>query len=187
MERRAREHLRDIVVTAVAITAVLVHARHAFALVAVAVVTVALVAAAADVRERRIPNTVVLTGAAATAVLVPIAGAIDGRLRAAVVGAAIGAFCFAGPLLVVHLASPGGVGFGDVKLGVVLGAGLGAGHVVLAPLALVAACAAAIARRVALGRLRGAEPFGPPLAAGACVVLVAGQPLVAALGFHWLG
>ena len=186
MGRRTREHLRDVVVAAVAIAAVLVHARHAFALVAVAVVTIAVVAAAADVRERRIPNTVVLTGAAAIAVLVPVSGAIDGRLRAAVVGAAIGAVCFAGPLLVVHLSSPGGIGFGDVKLGVVLGAGLGAGHVVLAPLALLAACAAAIARRVAVRRLRGAEPFGPPIATGACVVLVAAQPLVAALGFHWL-
>ena len=186
MGRPAREQLRDVVVAAVAIVAVLVHARHAFALVAVAVVPIALVAAAADVRERRVPNAVVLVGAVATAVLVPLAGAIDGRLRATVVGAAIGALCFAGPLLVVHLASSG-VGFGDVKLGMVLGAGLGAGHVVLAPLALLAACAAAILRRVVVRRLRGAEPFGPAIAAGACIVLVAARPLVAALGFHWLG
>ena len=42
-----------------------------------------------------------------------------------VVGA-IGAAVFAGILLVLHLVSPAGLGFGDVKLGVLLGLYLGA-------------------------------------------------------------
>jgi leader peptidase (prepilin peptidase)/N-methyltransferase len=170
---------------ALALAAVVVHVGTGHVLVALAAVVVVEVAAAVDRTERRIPNAVVVAGSAAMLLVVPLAGAVDDRLRAAVVGAALGALCYAGPLLALHLAAPGGIGFGDVKLAFVLGAGLGAGHVVLAPLGLLAACVAALARRAALHRLRGPEPFAPAMAAGVAAVLLVARPLVDGLGFRW--
>ena len=147
---------------------------------------VALAAASVDRSERRIPNALVAWGAAALLVAVPLAGVVDGRVRAAAVGALAGAVCYAGPLLALHVSSPGGVGFGDVKLGAVLGAGLGAGHPVLAALGLLAACVVAIVRRLALRRMRGPEPFAPAMAAGVVLASALARPLIAALGFHWM-
>ena len=49
-----------------------------------------------------------------------------------------GALVVAGPLLAVHLITPSGMGFGDVKAGAVLGAAMGLIDVELALLALVA-------------------------------------------------
>ena len=179
-------HVRHVALAALAIGAVLVHVGSAYALVAAAVVVLALACAAADRRDGRIPNAAVAAGALAIIVLGLVAGTIDDRLRPTTVGAVMGVISFALPLLAVHITSPDGMGLGDVKLGAVLGAGLGAGHVVLAPLALLVACGAAIIRRVATGRLHGAEPFGPALAIGTCTMLLVARPVVAGLGFHWL-
>lgn len=67
-----------------------------------------------DIRERRLPNALTLTGAA-----VILAGAVPaGRGALALAGAA----ALAAIYLLIHLAAPGGMGAGDVKLALGLGA-----------------------------------------------------------------
>lgn len=170
-----------MVVAAIAVA--VVHRQHAFALVAVVVVLVASAAAVVDRHERRIPNRLVLAGLAATVALVAVCGVVDHR--SVVAGAVTGAVAYAGPLLALHLASPGGIGFGDVKLGVVLGLGLGSAHPILAALALLAACVAAVVRRAAMRSWRAPEPFAPAMAAGLVAVLLVARAMVTALGFGW--
>lgn len=161
------------------------HLAHGYALVAVVVAVVSVAAAVVDRRERRIPNRLVLVGMVGTVLAVVVAGLVDHRLGDAALGALAGMGGFAGPLLALHLASPGAMGFGDVKLGAVLGAGLGAAHPVLAPLGLLAGIVVALVRRVALRRWRGHEAFAPALAAGTLLVLLTGGAWVRALGLGW--
>jgi leader peptidase (prepilin peptidase)/N-methyltransferase len=71
-----------------------------------------------DVRRRRLPNALTLPGA----VLILAAAAVQGRGPAALSGA----FGLAALYLAVHLAVPGAMGAGDVKLAVGLGALTGA-------------------------------------------------------------
>lgn len=161
------------------------HLAHGYASVAVVVTVVAVSAAIIDRRERRIPNRLVLVGFVATVVAIVVGGLVDHRLGDAALGALAGVGGYAAPLLALHLASPGAMGFGDVKLGVVLGAGLGAGHPVLAPLGLLYGIVVAIVRRVALRRLDGHEAFAPALAIGLVLALATGGVSVRALGLHW--
>jgi leader peptidase (prepilin peptidase)/N-methyltransferase len=80
--------------------------------------------------------------------------------------------------LVVHLVSPAGLGMGDVKLGLLLGAGLGR-YVVLGLFAgLLAASAAGVVLLVREGRAarKRTMPMGPFLALGAIVALFIGAP-----------
>ncbi len=67
-----------------------------------------------DIRQRRLPNWLTLPAA----VLVPAVAAAVGRGPAALAGAA----ALTGVYLVVHLLTPAGLGAGDVKLAVALGA-----------------------------------------------------------------
>lgn len=67
-----------------------------------------------DVARRRLPNWLTLPGAAA----VLAAAAVTGRGAPALLGAA----ALGGGYLLVHLVSPAGLGAGDVKLAVGLGA-----------------------------------------------------------------
>lgn len=124
----------------------------------VAVLAVAAVAAIVDLRERRIPDELVLIGAGVVVVMVTFGSASPA-------GVALGAASAAGPLLLIHLVSPAAMGFGDVKLALPLGAALGALDPVLA---LVALCiASAVTAAVGLARGRAALPFAPGLVAGA--------------------
>src|SRR5262245_11368655 len=66
-----------------------------------------------DVRQRRLPNGLTLSGAA----VILLAAAIAGRGMAALAGAA----ALAGLYLLVHLLAPAGMGAGDVKLAIGLG------------------------------------------------------------------
>lgn len=67
-----------------------------------------------DIRERRLPNALTLTGAAAILVAATLAGHGPAALAGTVSLTAI--------YLVVHCAAPGGMGAGDVKLALGLGA-----------------------------------------------------------------
>lgn len=67
-----------------------------------------------DLRSRRLPNLLTLPGAAAVLAV----ATIDGRGTAALAGAA----GLAALYLVVHLAAPAGMGAGDVKLALGVGA-----------------------------------------------------------------
>lgn len=96
-----------------------------------------------DLRERRLPNTLTVGGA----VVIPAVAAVCGRGAPALVGA----LCLGGVYLAVHMLSPAGMGAGDVKLALGLGALTGAmGAQVWIPAALAAPALTAI-----LGAVRG--------------------------------
>jgi leader peptidase (prepilin peptidase)/N-methyltransferase len=132
-----------------------------------------------DLDHRIIPNR--LTGPGAL-LAVALGTALDPAGEVGRVLAGLGAGGF---FLLAALASPGGMGMGDVKLAGMLGLFLGPPVAVALLVALVtgvAVGAAVIAvRGVAAGR-KTAVPFGPFLALGGVVALLAGDPLLAAYG-----
>ena len=116
-----------------------------------------------DVESRRLPNRIVLPAAA----LVLAARVVTSpEHSAAWIGATLGA---AGFFLAFALAFPGGLGLGDVKLALLLGAMLGSAVVPAAVLGTLAGAAAASVLLVRDGRqaLGRTVPFGPFLAFGA--------------------
>jgi leader peptidase (prepilin peptidase)/N-methyltransferase len=137
--------------------------------------TAMLIAVAAiDLEHRIIPNRILLPmavwGLAAGA-------AIDPDAVPEMLIAGIAAFAF---LLLAALAYPAGMGMGDVKLAGVMGIYLGASVGPALFVALVAGSVAGIAliaRDGREGRKKGI-PFGPFLALGALVGLLAGPELV---------
>lgn len=139
-----------------------------------------------DLRHRRLPNAIVLPTAVVCAALI-VAAAIAGAPLDAV-HAALGGVAFGGALLIVEVASRGGMGMGDVKLAGLIGLVVGA--VDLASVAVAAGAAillgglAAIVALVRGADRRSALPFGPMLAAGALIGLFLGRPIAAAyVGF----
>ncbi|MET0323955.1 MAG: prepilin peptidase [Ilumatobacteraceae bacterium] len=137
--------------------------------IAVSLALVALVVAAlVDVVEHRLPNALVGLGLVPVVLCLAAAGSSD-LLGACLLGAAL----LGGPLLVTHLASPAGMGFGDVKAGAVAGAAVGLIDPQLAVLALVLGLATA----ATWGLLRRSRtvPFGPGLVAGSLAALVVGR------------
>ena len=135
----------------------------------------------ADLAERRLPNR--LTGPAA--VVAVVAGSLldpGGELERLLAGAAAGA-CF----LLAALASPAGMGMGDVKLAAVLGLFLGEEVAVALLVALLAAVAvglAIIAREGARAGRKTVLAFGPFLALGGVAAVITGQPLMNAYLAH---
>jgi prepilin signal peptidase PulO-like enzyme (type II secretory pathway) len=144
----------------------------AAALVGGVFLAVLAVLAVKDLEERRIPNAIVLPAAAlvfgATALLRP-----DHALESFL--AAVGAALF---FLVPGLLSRGGVGMGDVKLALLLGAALGRGIVPALLLGCLAASAVGVFLLVRHGAAarRTALPFAPFLALGAIAALALGAP-----------
>jgi prepilin signal peptidase PulO-like enzyme (type II secretory pathway) len=128
-----------------------------------------------DLRRRIIPNR--LTGAAALTVI-PLVVVIDPasgpeRLVSAIVAG--------GAFLAVALASPAGMGMGDVKLVAVLGLYLGSDVAVAVMVALVAGTVSGlviVARRGIRDGRRTTIPFGPFLVLGGAVAVVTGGPLL---------
>ena len=123
---------------------------------------VLVVLAVIDLRTRRLPNRIVLP-AAALVLAAQIAIAPDRALEWTL-GAA-GAFTF---LLVAALVNPAGLGMGDVKLALLLGAALGWG---VAPALFIGLAAASVAGIVLIARggwaaRKTAIPLGPFLALG---------------------
>jgi len=128
-----------------------------------------------DLEHRILPNK--LTGPGAVAAVAVLAALDPGALpEHLIAGAGAGLF-----FLLAVLARPGGMGLGDVKLAGMLGLFLGAPVVVGLMVALVTGTvvgAVVMARLgVAAGR-KTAVPFGPFLALGGVVALLAGQPLL---------
>jgi leader peptidase (prepilin peptidase)/N-methyltransferase len=128
-----------------------------------------------DVAVRLLPNR--LTAPAAAVAIV--AGTLldpGGELERLLAGAAAGG-CF----LLAALASPGGMGMGDVKLVAVLGLFLGEEVAVAVFVALVAGVAVGLTIIARKGTRTGRKTvlaFGPFLALGAVVAVVAGQGLL---------
>lgn len=127
-----------------------------------------------DLERRIIPNRILLVSALAGAALAAVAdpGSLPER--------AIAATAAGGLLFLAALAYPKGMGLGDVKLAATMGIFLGRN---VAPAILVALLAgslvglAMIARDGAAAR-KTAIPFGPFLALGGVVGLLAGDQLV---------
>lgn len=132
-----------------------------------------------DLDHRRIPDRILVPGVIGAGVLLAGSAVLEGEPWAIVRGLAGGAAYF-GLLLVVALAARGGFGFGDVKLGFLLGLILGyrswgvlvVGAFAAFALGGLAAVALLITRRV--GR-KDAIPFGPAMVAGAALALAWGE------------
>jgi leader peptidase (prepilin peptidase)/N-methyltransferase len=127
-----------------------------------------------DVERRVIPNRVVL----------PVAGFVLAA-RTALDSSPVWAIAAAGGalfLLLAALAYPGGLGMGDVKLALLLGAALGAALPVALMLGMLCAlvpAAVLLARHGGAAR-KMAIPLGPFLAAGGVVALFAGHAILQA-------
>jgi leader peptidase (prepilin peptidase) / N-methyltransferase len=139
-------------------------------LVGVFFFAVLAVLAVKDLEEQRIPNVIVLP---ATAIVLLAVGLLrpDYALEALLAAVAAAAFLFVPSLL-----AKGGVGMGDVKLALLLGAALGRGVAV----ALLIGCLAASVAGVTLlvrhgsGARKTAVPFAPFLAFGAVAAVALG-------------
>jgi leader peptidase (prepilin peptidase)/N-methyltransferase len=123
-----------------------------------------------DVRQRRLPNALTLPGAAAVLAV----SAATGRGVPALVGAAVLTLLYLG----VHLAAPAGMGAGDVKLAMGVGALTGSFGVDAWVLAALAApvLTALLAVAIALRDRSATVPHGPSMcvaAAAAVAVVVA--------------
>ena len=119
---------------------------------------VALIASVTDIRERRIPNVLILVGLVIVAAMV----AMSGQWLDALIGSTLGMTVLTLPRLV----SRDAVGLGDIKLAGVLGLGAGmAGTLVVVGLAVAAATPVVLWER---GQGRNARhlPFAPFLALG---------------------
>ncbi|MDZ7733438.1 MAG: A24 family peptidase [Acidimicrobiia bacterium] len=147
---------------------------------------VVLTLSAIDIDTLRLPDRLVLPSVGITVVLLPLASwALDDldAIKYAALGG-VGYFAF---LLVAHLIYPPGMGFGDVKLSLLMGLYLGwltsqwtetAVLVLYAMLfGFVLGSIAGIVAFIARGRSAG-YPFGPFLAIGALLAIVLHEPLL---------
>jgi leader peptidase (prepilin peptidase)/N-methyltransferase len=140
------------------------------ALLGVALVPVVVI----DLEHKLIPDIIVLPAAA---ICLAIAIASNPREWWVSVAAALGA---AGFLFLLWLVHPGGMGLGDVKLALLLGAVLGASVVpaLLVAFAGGAALGVALLARYGSRARKMAVPFGPFLAAGALAGLWFGPAMI---------
>lgn len=149
-----------------------------------------LVVAVIDLQTRRIPNRLTYPLTPALLVLLALAAVLEGVPGNAVRALLGGVACFA-LLLVLALINPRGMGMGDVKLAAFIGIGLGYlgwGHVWLGLFAGFLGGGVIAGALLAL-RLRSRKdhiPFGPWLALGALVTLLAGQPIIDSY-LRWAG
>jgi leader peptidase (prepilin peptidase) / N-methyltransferase len=146
----------------------------AHGLVAVLLCCVLVAVTVTDLEGRVIPNRIVLPAAV---VVLAVQTAADRSPEWAI--AMLGASLF---LLLAALAYPGGMGMGDVKLALLLGAALGRTVAVGLMIGFVAALVPAVvllARHGAAAR-KMAVPFGPFLALGGVVALFAGHAILQA-------
>lgn len=142
------------------------------AAVAVFFCSVLVAVSAIDIEHRIVPNRIVIP---AFAVVLVAQTLIEPSLEWA-----LGAAGAAGFLLVAALAYPQGMGMGDVKLALLLGAMLGRAAGVGLMLGLLAALVPALVLAARHGRRarKMAIPFAPFLSLGAVVALFAGDPIL---------
>lgn len=127
-----------------------------------------------DLDEQVIPNRILIAGAVVClAIVVPTdPGSLGER--------AIAATAAGGLLLIAALAYPGGMGLGDVKLAAVMGLYLGRS---VAPAILVTLLSGSVAGLYLMARhgakaRKTAIPFGPFLALGGVVGMLAGDEMI---------
>lgn len=167
----------EALTAALAVAVVLVkHSAHDIAL-GLALVAILVPIALIDLDRRVIPNKITLPAAF---LAIALGLALDPREvpEQLVAAAAAGGF-----LLVFALAYPRGLGMGDVKLAAVIGLYLGrsVGVALLCGLLVGTIAGAVVVSRVGVRQGRKtAIPFGPFLALGGIVALLAGPQVV-----HW--
>jgi leader peptidase (prepilin peptidase)/N-methyltransferase len=171
-----RYPLTELVLGVLFATTVIVHRHGSVAEIAIDLVFVTMLAAITltDLEQRIIPNKILLAGAI---VCIAIAAPTDpsGLAERAIAAAAAGGLMFG-----VALAYPAGMGLGDVKLTMVMGLFLGRA---VAPAILIALLAGSIVGVALLARhgskaRKMAIPFGPFLAFGGLVGMLAGDQLI---------
>lgn len=132
-----------------------------------------------DLRHRRLPNAIVIPSIAVALGFIAL-GSFAGA-GPSVGGALVGAASLGGFLWAVSVVSRGGIGLGDAKYGILIGLVVGSLDVgsvaVAAGAAVLAGGAAAVVVLLAGGDRRSAIPFGPMLAFGAFVGLLASPAL----------
>lgn len=153
--------------------------KHSAASIVLSLVLVAVLVPVAliDLDHRIIPNRITFP-AAVSAIAIGLALHPSGVPEQLIAGAAAGGF-----LLIFALAYPRGMGMGDIKLAAVLGLFLGreVGVAILAGVLLATMVGAVVMARVGVERGRKtALPFGPFLALGGVMALLAGPAIV-----HW--
>jgi leader peptidase (prepilin peptidase)/N-methyltransferase len=159
------------VATAGLVVAALVHlGPTAHAIGAAFILSVVAVVTVVDLEQRRIPNRIVLP---ATAVVLVVQIALDPPMAPTLIAFSLAAgLFFYLPMLIFR----GGMGMGDVKLAVFLGAAFAEVVVVVIGVAVLAAFFAALAvlfQNGAAGR-KSAMAFAPFLALGAAVAIFIG-------------
>lgn len=154
-----------------------------WALPAFLALTAALVALSAiDLDTRRLPTKIIYLTLGFVALWLFAVAAATGepeRIGLVVGGGVLGR----APLWLANFLSPKGMGFGDVRLATLIGATLGwlgLGHVGLALFAsFFLASVVGVTLLVLRRRSRKDQlPFGPYLAAGALVAVIAGRPIL---------
>ena len=172
----ARYPLVEAATALLAAACILVFGLNAYGLTAAFFCAVLVVISAIDIEHRIVPNRIVLP-AAAVVLAAQLLREPSLEWPLAALGASTGLF-------LVALAYPRGMGMGDVKLALLLGAMLGVDVVV----ALMAGMLAALVPAVVLLARHGsaarklAIPFAPFLALGALVALFAGDAIL-----RWYG
>lgn len=159
-------------------------------------VPVGLAVSAIDLRTLIVPTRIVWPAFAVIVVLSVAACALDGEF-AWLVSAVIGLAVLAGPLFVIWFIVPRGMGFGDVRLAVLLGWMVGfvsgvrpAAAAFLALCCMVlAAVAGLLLGLVGLGlRGRAAQvPFGPAMVCAAFTCIVLAPQILEPFGVYSLG
>lgn len=165
--RRVPEVLTAGVAFALAAACFLHFGVTAHAFVSALFVIVLTVLSAIDVETGKLPDRIVLP---ATAVVLVLQLALFPDHAVEWIVASLGAGLF---FLVAYLANPGGLGMGDVKLALLLGAGLGKAVVLGLFVGMFAAGIAGvvIVARRGLGARKESIPLGPFLAFGAVISL----------------
>ena len=170
-----RYPLTELAVGALFVATVLVY-RHDAAEAAASLVFVAMLAIVTltDLEQRIIPNKVLIAGAVlCLAIAIPTdpAGVPERLIAAAVAG---------GLFFLVALAYPAGMGLGDVKLAATMGLFLGraVAPAILAALLVGSLVGVALIARYGARARKMAIPFGPFLALGGVIGLLAGDQLI---------
>ena len=144
--------------------------------------TALVILSAIDLDVRRLPNTVLAWASLVGAVLFAFATAVRGDVTPLVRGLE-GALAYGVPMLVIGLISPAGMGMGDVKFAPYLGFHLGWLRLGFVPVgaflgfffgAVIGALLMAIGRAGRKTRI----PFGPFMALGAFVCILAGDTIL---------
>ena len=145
-----------------------------------------LVVSVIDIRELRIPDRIVFPTLGLALPLIVVISVAEG-FPGAIVNALVGSALYFGLLLAPHLVYPKGMGFGDVKLGLLMGLYLGwifldlRDSITLVLWALIIGSLLGVVGGLVLGIARrrlGEFPFGPALAASCVIAVLSSGDLV---------